>query len=35
VATTFRVYLNIYVGIRGIDDRLVEAGTALGWAATG
>lgn len=30
VAVTFPVYINTFAGIRGVDDRLVEAGTTFG-----
>ncbi|MBM9509597.1 ABC transporter permease [Actinacidiphila acididurans] len=30
IAVTFPLYFNIYAGIRGVDDQLVEAGRVLG-----
>lgn len=30
LGTAFHLYLNVYAGIRGVDEQLIEAGGALG-----
>lgn len=35
LATTFPLYLNVYAGIRGVDQSLVEAGRTLGLSRWG
>lgn len=35
LGVTFPLYLNVYAGIRGVDEQLVEAGSALGLSRWG
>ncbi|WP_367436898.1 ABC transporter permease [Streptomyces celluloflavus] len=35
LGVAFHLYLNVYAGIRGVDARLVEAGTSLGLSRRG
>ena len=35
IGTAFPVYINTYAAIRGVDDKLVEAGTTFGLVAVG